>query len=225
MSLSLTTTVEPDASLLQQLERSLDAVPEDEYKYDPRPATEAMANWIRAQDPSRRRAIVHALRRWLEERDGWHAAAALDIAVELQSVDLIDAAVEEAPGRQSSDLIVQERSSYVLRLVGALAHVPTQIGVVWLRDLKNRAATARERRIRQIAARAWIVVCFTAEVSALSECIAGALGVVRSWEDPQVTRSVLRLVGVLAHERGTIDQLAPLLTEDEARVAFSVWRS
>jgi len=222
---SLVYSMDAESRLLRELERSMEAVPEDGYKYDPRPATEAMANWIRAQDPSRRRAIVHALRRWLPERDSWHADAALDLAVELRSVDLIDAAVEEARRPQSLEAIVEERYLYVLPLIGALSRLPTPLGVAWLRELKAGASTAMDSRVREVTARASIALCFMAEASTLNTCVTEALSLIRSWGDPQVARSALALIGVLAHERGAIDQLAPLLTEDEARVAFSVWRS
>jgi hypothetical protein len=204
---------------------ALEDVPE--HKNDPYADYDDMVRVIRELPVDRQGEILRALPAWLaDDEPGWHFHAALEIAVGLPDGNLLDRAVAIARERGTPDTDGSSRTrptayQYQLALVSAVASLPTDAGVAYLRELKSSLVGASSVLKRELAIRAWVALCFAEQGDGETHCLSDAMRQVRQWRDERLRRSAESLlVGLYVLPNRRLDTLRAALSWRERRRVF-----
>jgi len=153
--------------MLEELEAQLATLPAGAIKHDMEPGFEVMAQWIQSLDRNRRAKVLSQLPLWLQESQGWHSRAALEMAIRVGDESLLTAAVHEARRRGIVDLDLASGEQYPdwlmfhLHLLSTISRWSGDCGEevrAYLSDLHaGVSATSHSRRL--LAIRSWLTEC------------------------------------------------------------------
>jgi hypothetical protein len=221
------------ADELDELEGQLSKLPPRLTKHDMEPAYEAMAEWLGKLPSHSQVRILKALRSWLVDRSHpWHSQAALEMAVRLSDVALLHAAIDEA-SREGIHEIDRDGPyppwlAFDLLVIAAISRWKGDPGAEaknHLSRLRTAAQTATTYPSRLLASRAWLTQCLLNQ-SSRDKCVAGAMGVVRSWRDERLLRSALSLLhAYFWSDPDMVSKLSNMLTPEELAYMWPVRRS
>ena len=212
--------------MLQQLEEQLANLPADATKHDMEAGFEVMAQWTQALDDDRRAEVLSQLPAWLRETHAWHSRAAMEIALRVRDLPLLEAAVGEANSRGVTDLAGGEEYPpwliFHLFLLSTVSRWQGDSGEVvrtYLADLRaGAAATSHSRRLLGI--RAWFTECLVAGGDRQKPCVSQGLAELRKWHDERLLRSGLSLLhAYFASTAEGVALLKDVLTPEEFAIA------
>lgn len=212
--------------MLEQLEAQLANLPADATKYDMEAGFEVMAQWTQALDGDRRAEVLSQLPAWLRETHAWHSRAAMEIALRVPDLSLLEVAVGEANSRGVTDLVGGEEYPpwlifhlYLLSTVSRWQGDSGEVVRAYLADLRaGAAATSHSRRLLGI--RAWFTECLPAGGERQKPCVSQGLAELRKWHDERLLRSGLSLLhAYFASTAEGVALLKDVLTPEEFAIA------
>jgi hypothetical protein len=215
----------PD-DMLKQLEAQLANLPAGATKHDMEPGFEVMAQWIQTLDSDRRAEVLGQLPAWLRETHAWHSRAAMEIALRVRDMSLLEAAIREASSRGVTDLAGGEEYPpwmiFHLDLLSTISRWQGDAGDevrTYLADLRAGAsATSYSRRL--LAIRAWFTECLLEVDERRKPCLSLGLTKLREWRDGRLLRSGLSLLhAYFASTADGVAVLKDLLTPEEFAIA------
>ena len=221
------------ADELHELENQLWKLPPGLTKHDMEPGFAAMAEWLAGLSSDRQARILSELRSWLlDQSHPWHSQAAIEMAVRLSDTPLLDAAIDEAMREGIHEM--DRDGPYPPWLVFDLLVIagisrwegdPGPKSTNYLGQLRSAAQTATSYPRRLLASRAWLTECLLNQ-SSRDECLASAIGVVRSWRDERLLRSALSLLHAYFWSNADmVSKLSNTLTPEELAFMLPVRRT
>jgi hypothetical protein len=190
----------PVSQMLEQLEAQLANLPAEATKHDMEAGFEVMAQWTQALDSGRRGEVLSQLPAWLRETHAWHSRAAMEIALRVRDLSLLEAAVGEANSIGVIDLAGGEGYPpwlifhlYLLSTVSRWQGDSGEVVRTYLANLRaGVGATSHSRRLLGI--RAWFTECLLAGGERQKPCVSQGLAQLRKWHDERLLRSGLSLL-------------------------------
>lgn len=218
---------EMTASILKRLEEQLAALPQDALKHSMESGDVEMAEWARGLSAADRNELSAELPTWFEEEaHPWHSRAAMELALRLDDLSLLEAAIRQARNRGVHDLgAVLEYppwliyNLYLLSTISRWPGDPGNVARVYLGDLKAGAQEASSFSRRLLGIRAWFTECLLQPLKR-KECLLDGLQVLRSWRDARLLRSGLTLLhAYFAATPEGLSMLRDVLTHEEFAIA------